>query len=367
MHIGSMLVIAGIATHQGFFSIGEHHMHGILYLQIFSGICCLLLSTLLCMGRTFVQALLTILTLAIHYLIGIYGSLLVYRIFFSPLRHFPGPWLAKVSALNFAFQVRNSNANKTLLKLHQEHGDIVCIGSSDLSIIHPKAIDIIYGRGSTCTKAAWYDLTSPLISMQTTRERNVHDERRRIWGSAFNDAALREYENRITTYQDQLVDHIEVQDGEATDVKELFNMYNFDIMGDLSFGKKSRVLLSNENHWAMKLLYTGLRPLGLMLPIWCFRILLAYPGAMGDWFAFMGYCCQSLEERMRVSEIHQLGFCIPIFPPSATFCVTDSEDLADCRPTRTQRIFCLSCSSRGRIENSVMRTTICCKETVNSL
>ena len=49
------------------------------------------------------------------------------------------------------------------------------------------------------------------------------------------------------------------------------------------------VLQSSGNHWAIKLLRKGMEPLGLMFPAWCFRLLLAIPGATGDWYAFKDY------------------------------------------------------------------------------
>ena len=301
--VGGILGAAGVATHVGFFHRGEHHMLGILYLQILIGIFITVSFNLVAIGEPLVQALLITTTLAGCYLSGLYGSLIICRIFFSPLKRFPGPFWAKISSLSFSIQSRKGNSHRKLLALHQKYGDFVRVGPSDVSTIHPKATSAIYGRGSRCIKAEWYDLTLPMVSMQTTRNRPEHDQRRRIWGPAFNDTMLRSYEGRIAIYQDQLITRISNLGGNPVNVSELFNLYSFDVMGDLAFGTLFNMLQNSEQHWAVKLLHKGMEPLGLVLPPWCFRLLLAIPGAAGDWFMFKDYCCQKLDELTNVGNL----------------------------------------------------------------
>lgn len=159
---------------------------------------------------------------------------------------------------------------------------------------------LIYGRKSKCTKGDWYDLSRPMISMQTTRERAEHDQRRRVWGAAFSDTALKDYEGRTAIYQDQLIQRIVASEEIPIDVTELYHQFSFDVMGDLAFGESFDMLVNNGNHWAIKLLRRGMAPLGLLFPTWCFRLLLSIPGATGDWFAFIHYCCQLLDKRLLV-------------------------------------------------------------------
>ena len=137
--------------------------------------------------------------------------------------------------------------------------------------------------------------------MQTSRKRIEHDKRRRIWGGAYNDTILRGYEERIAFRHNQLLAKITGSNEEPMNVTELYHHFTFDIMGDHAFGTSFNMLQSSGKHWAIRLLQKGLEPLVLMLPTWCFRLLLHIPGATGDWFAFQNYCCQRLDERMKVS------------------------------------------------------------------
>ena len=82
----------------------------------------------------FRQAFVTVDTFASLYLAGLYGSLVVYRIFFNPVKSFPGPFLCKITNLGFSARLKNSDAHKKVLKLHRKYGHFVRLGSSDLSI-----------------------------------------------------------------------------------------------------------------------------------------------------------------------------------------------------------------------------------------
>ncbi|KAL8787404.1 MAG: hypothetical protein Q9195_007779 [Heterodermia aff. obscurata] len=303
MLFNAIIFVLGVATHRFYLSNGEHHLHGLLYLQILISIVSTTILTLIFFGLSLDHAINKTSTPTLLYLCGLTSSLFLSRTLLSPLSAFPGPFLAKISALHFSLSLRASNAHDKLLKLHRRYGDFVRIGSSDLSITHPAAIDAIYGRGSPCTKAAWYDLTHPMTSLQTTRSRDTHDKRRRLWSAAFSDAAVRGYEQRIATCQDQLISYIDARENGSVDANQVMGFYNFDIMGDLAFGTSFGMLKGEKEHWAVVLLHRGLEGLGLMLPIWAFRVLLAIPGAMKDWFAFMKYCCEQLQIAIEVGAL----------------------------------------------------------------
>lgn len=57
--------------------------------------------------------------------------------------------------------------------------------------------------------------------MHTSRDRPLHDKRRRLWSPAFSDKALRGYEQRIKPYADMLVQRIHDYKGQAIEVSQL--------------------------------------------------------------------------------------------------------------------------------------------------
>ena len=241
-----------------------------------------------------------VIKLIAFFLAGLYASLLLYRVVLSPLNRFPGPFGARISNLWFSSRLSKHDAFQKILYLHTKYGDFLRIGSNDLSIVHPEAVEAIYGLGSTCRKAAWYDLTHPMVSLQTTRSRIVHNKRRRIWSTAFSDKALQGYEQRINAHQDRFLDHIASTDGRVN-VARSFNFYSFDVMGDLAFGESFDMLMLKEDHWVIKLLNKGIGPLGYHFPVWFFRMMVVVPRVADDWWQFIHYCTQKVDERIAVS------------------------------------------------------------------
>ena len=297
---------AGVVSHLAYFNRGEHHLYGVRYIQLFSTLYATAITAVFYMSREpFGHVFRQVSIIAACYFAGLYTSLLVYRCFLSPLSKFPGPYGAKISNFWYSSHLAQHDGYKRMLKHHERYGDYVRIGSNDLSIVHPKAVNAIYGLGSKCRKAAWYDITQPMVSIQTTRDKPVHDHRRRIWSFAFSDKALRGYEERIRVYQDKLIKLIDSHGSQGVNVAKYFNFYSFDVMGDLAFGKSFSMLDSSEEHWAIKLLNEGIAPLGYMLPVWFFRIMTALPIITRDWWKFISFCTQNLEERMAVRDANQ--------------------------------------------------------------
>jgi hypothetical protein len=255
---------AGIITHLLYFNRGEHHMYGVRYLQAYTF---LVISTVLVATKSYEQPLsISLMLIGPAFLSGLLTSLLTYRLFFSPLNKFPGPYLSRISNLWLSFGVvgKSSQLHIKVQDIHAKYGDFVRIGSNDLSITDPKAVQIVYGQGSKCRKSSWYDQDSPLNSMHTTRSRKVHALRRRVWSPAFSDKAIRGYEKRIQPYVDELVRKIEGFDGGAVNVADWFNFFGYDVMGDVAFGKGFGMIEGGEDHFAIGLLKEAMQPMSLL-------------------------------------------------------------------------------------------------------
>jgi tryprostatin B 6-hydroxylase len=298
-------MVAGVSTHLGYFIRGEHHLYGTKYIQIFiilfiNAIFLNIYVAKETLGNAFVKST----QVAICYLIGLYVSLLVYRAFFHPLNRFPGPFGNKLGNLWFSTKLGNADAYKKVLNLHKKYGPFVRVGSSDLSIIHPKAVNVIYGKGTKCGRSAFYN-GDPLPSLISCRDRIAHDRRRRVWSPAFSDKALRGYAQRIKVYDDQLISRLNAasSSGSPMNVSKWFNYYSFDVMGDLAFGKPFDMLKNDQEHWAIGLMNTGLEALAFLFPIWLFRVLISIPTLLKDHARIVEFCNDQLDKRTKVTEI----------------------------------------------------------------
>lgn len=295
---------AGLLSHVCYFNRGEHHFYGVRYLQAFIAAFVLAVLALYQQGKALGEALAQVIPIASCYLAGLYASLIAYRVIFHPLNKFPGPFGARISRLWLSAHLKDGDVYRKVHRLHEKYGDFVRVGSSDLSITRPKAISAIYGQGSKCIKAESYDLNKPMVSLQTLRVKALHDQRRRIWSPAFSDKALRGYEERTNIYGNQLLSRIQAFDGQPVDVSKWFNIYGFDVMGDLAFGSSFKMLETSEEHWGFKLLHEGLDPMCRFLPVWLLRMMTAIPGVMRDYWRLVGYWAELVRERTNVRPPH---------------------------------------------------------------
>jgi hypothetical protein len=232
----------GFLAYVGYFKHSEHHLQGTKYMQTF---------IIAIIGSTYFQthyndlaiksALNTTLQLSILFLFGVFIPLSIYRLFLNPLNSIPGPYFTRLSKFSTVFRNKNLNAHHQLAALHKKHGRFVRIGPNDISVTHPDGAQVISGLQSKCTKGSWYDGDYPLQSLHTTRDKMLHDKRRRIWAPAFSDKALRGYEKRIKVYNDLLVGQIRAFGGMCSSSLSFFHPIlsaRFSLSEVLTVGKR---------------------------------------------------------------------------------------------------------------------------------
>ena len=116
----------GVTSHVGFFIHGHHVPYALQILEFYSASAVFLLSVNVWLhGWTGVM---DALRLAAVYLAALFASMSVYRVFFHPLRHFPGPLAAKLSKLYGPYLNRNGKMHLEHDKLHAKYGDFVRTG-----------------------------------------------------------------------------------------------------------------------------------------------------------------------------------------------------------------------------------------------
>ena len=182
-----LCALVGVASHLGYFIRGEHHMQArrlfglavvftiavpALQLQVFQ--------------LNLRHALRNVLLMETSYLGGLFLGMTIYRQFFHPLRHFPGPRLMKLTKVEHMFRSRRLDNYRQLDKLHKEYGDFVRTGPNELTIFRAEALPALLGPRSKCIKSPWYDFAKPNVALVTTRDRPFHDKIRRAWDHAFS-------------------------------------------------------------------------------------------------------------------------------------------------------------------------------------
>ena len=136
-------------------------MYGVTYVLAYLTIWATSATALYQAGASASEAVGQVTAWMVSYFVGLYVSLIIYRSVLHPLNRFPGPFGSRMSQLWLSMHIKDRTAFRTVYRLHEEYGDFVRMGPSDLSISHPSATNDIYGPASKCSKAAWYDYTRP--------------------------------------------------------------------------------------------------------------------------------------------------------------------------------------------------------------
>ncbi|KAL8822793.1 MAG: hypothetical protein Q9191_006478 [Dirinaria sp. TL-2023a] len=299
-------IILGVVSHLFYFIHGEHHTQALLLLKLFFLLPPIATISLIQFGGfTFGDAATLTAAITASYCAAIWTSMVIYRVFFHRLGQFPGPHLAKVSKFYHSLCCYRMDNHKVRARWHEQYGDFVRIGPNELSIISPNAQTTILGPASPCLKSPWYDYVvyQNLESLHSARDEATHEARRKIWDRGFSMRALRDYESRITKYTEQLVSGIRQRVGQVVNASDWFLYYGFDVMGDLAFGQSFEMLVHGQEHHVIKMLHSGMLPLGMLSPVvWTIPVLAALPrilqpGLAKGFLQFISWCTEQVEKR----------------------------------------------------------------------
>ncbi|KAL3476861.1 cytochrome P450 [Aspergillus californicus] len=286
----------GLAAHHGLFIRGEWHIQApsilVSHLAIF-----FYLGLTIASGSQIISA----------YLVALFSSILIYRIFFHRLRHFPGPFLASATKIWHVWKVRKSTNHFFLEQVYREYGDFVRTGPSEITVFHPDVFMAIDGPTSKCVKAEWYDLLHPSTGLVTTREKELHRDRRRRWNRGFTVKALAQYKSKILTPIAQLDTVIKsnIATETVSEVSDLLFWLTFDRMGEFVLGRSFGMLRNKSWHSIILLLQKAMSLLGPLGPTpWVVQIafkLMPRVGGLGDWFTMVAWC-ESQVRKIRIPD-----------------------------------------------------------------
>lgn len=129
----SNVVVAGIVgflAHQLIFIHGEWHLLAPTVVTTHVVAIVLYFGLEIQRGRNGNESASTVFAALTSYLLALYASIGVYRVYFHRLNKFPGPRLASVSKLWHVWQCRDSRNHLVLERLRQEYGPFVRTGKS---------------------------------------------------------------------------------------------------------------------------------------------------------------------------------------------------------------------------------------------
>ncbi|KIK57025.1 hypothetical protein GYMLUDRAFT_46640 [Collybiopsis luxurians FD-317 M1] len=178
-------------------------------------------------------------------------SIVLYRISpFHPLAGIPGPFLARVTKLWTFYTTTTGELARAMKKLHDEYGPVVRTGPNEISIIDGDAVNAVYGTNGI-PKGKFYTIRteprSPTNLLFTTGQ--THQRRRARWNRALGVESLKNYDDIVERQTEELLDVLaqESKDRKAVDLTRKFQHFTFDVMSDVSFGRRFGVTKSDDS------------------------------------------------------------------------------------------------------------------------
>ncbi|KAK5174974.1 uncharacterized protein LTR77_000110 [Saxophila tyrrhenica] len=175
------------------------------------------------------------------------GSI-VYRLYFHPLHHIPGPWINAVSRVPYIRHLLAGTTVVNVSELHAKYGEVVRISPNEISFTSgDTAWQDIYGfrtgkhKGhlSMLKDPAWY--AQPPGSAHIICSSNEdHSRFRKVLSHSFSDKALANQETLLQGYVDLLINQLKdvtSKDKSPQDLTQWYNWTTFDVMADLLFGE----------------------------------------------------------------------------------------------------------------------------------
>ncbi|KAL3429833.1 cytochrome P450 [Aspergillus tetrazonus] len=241
------------------------------------------------------------------YLIGLFGSITIYRIFFHRARNFPGPRLAAISKLWSVCRCLDYRNHEFLESLHQRYGSFVRSGPAEVTVFHPAAWEALDGPDNLNTRSDWYDLIHPRVSPILSRTSKDHIERRRPWSKALSTKAITQYIPRILSQIDALDAAICRANGGPLVLNDIMLWFSFDAMGEFAFDESFGMLRQGAWHRAVTQQRSALGLLGsLSHTVWAIRLAFAFGARLWrvkDWMDMMAFCDRQMQRRLETQRV----------------------------------------------------------------
>ncbi|KAL4815064.1 cytochrome P450 [Aspergillus spinulosporus] len=292
----------GVLAHWGFFVHGEHDLRAPIIAQLHVVAVVMMVFVRYKVEETSFLAVAGQPML----LVGVYTatllwSTLVYRIFLSPLKHIDGPWTMRLSKLAHVWKQARYRNFEVLDALHERYGDVIRTGPNEVTVFGTDAYYKVHGKESRCTRAAYYDILQPLVTLTTYRTAAAHASRRRIWDLAFSPKAVENLEPLVYEKAELLLKQLQDKSQQPLDISSWFEYYTFDLMGEIGLSVKFENLDRGSPHPILTLYHLAHRRLAAFGSApWMKHLVMGLPfiARLGPYKRYMGWATTQLQRNI---------------------------------------------------------------------
>lgn len=170
-----------------------------------------------------------------------------YNIFFHPIRHVPGPFLAKLTRLWLFWHDFGGNPHTTIRSLHQKLGPVVRISPNEVSIDDVAANATIYSQMDPWVKPAYHYKafqSSLAYSIFTELDPATHSNHLKLLAPSFSLANVASQQSMLYNYCEKLVKGMreKVEIDEQVGFVSAFRSFALDVVTDWTFGSPTKSL-----------------------------------------------------------------------------------------------------------------------------
>lgn len=136
------------------------------------------------------------------------AAICIYRLYFHPFAHIPGPFFAKLTDAYGLYHSWLKDTHLNIHLLHEKYGTIVRFGPSKILVNDVDGMREIYGYNANFAKGSAYEVLrfNPVHSIFNATDKKMHRRKRRLVGQGFSDSAVRASESCILEHMDKFVD-----------------------------------------------------------------------------------------------------------------------------------------------------------------
>ncbi|KAK3294499.1 cytochrome P450 [Chaetomium fimeti] len=165
----------------------------------------------------------------------------------SPLRKYPGPFLAGFTNLWRVAQVQSGSYHLRMKKLHEQYGPVVRIGPNLLDLDYPELIKTIYTTDGKWRKTEFYENNSAMVNgkqtfhMFSTTDQAEHARMKRPVAKYFSLGHVLALEPHMDTVITDLMKNLDdrfVNPKKTCDLGEWVGFYAWDLISSATFSRR---------------------------------------------------------------------------------------------------------------------------------
>ncbi|KAF7898938.1 uncharacterized protein EAF01_008151 [Botrytis porri] len=186
--------------------------------------------------------------------VSIYVLSAVFFAIIDPLRHIPGPFLARFTRVWYCWEIYKGDFERTNQQLHTRYGPIVRIAPHEYSIDDVNAAKVIYSiSGGSFPKAPWYTAWQPPnlnpASIFSELDSHNHSVQRRKVANYYSMSSMVGYEGHVNNCSELLSRNLVelATSGDFANMQHWLQCYAFDVIGEITFGQRFGFLDKGED------------------------------------------------------------------------------------------------------------------------